>query len=604
MHLILFFTLIIFANAKTCSNHDGCSGDSISDTSLTCNGGERCCKDTRFTCTGNSCTVIIKGGGHDQFRGGIIYAMDSTALVLKCQATGQRKCKNAKIFCPMAGNCICEGCPSNAKMYCPTGVTCSGGSATIINMDKYICKGTGSNMYCPDIDESIETCGTQEECTSLIWGVNYLSMSCKNSTGHYNRPRCPYYYQDRYDNIIYNHVNVTVTQYEDAAAPLEDLCKESIPPSNKLVKSRNRAFQIKSWNVGCEKRKNTLDKCKKACNNGCCGSTCASNSCSGGGCCTASKNICIEACKWMWSPQVYNITQYINVTNQTKIINRTRWLNKTITTYKNRTRWFNRTITTYKNRTRWLNKTRFINKTIWVNKTRNVTNILNRTRWFNKTRNVTNILNRTRWVNKTRNVTKIINRTRWFNRTRNITKIINRTRWFNRTKQINVTKFFNRTRWFNKTRNVTKIINKTMYIEKIINVTSWTNKTKYVDKIRWINKTNTTSASFIPTKIPEKIQNTTQTNSPQTASDFFIWGCCFVIGFVGGCLFSYVVFRVYERFSSYFDCCDLAMAAAPSPEPSPRRRTKKIEIQIHPRVNTLRKRSMSNSPKNLKKVEI
>ena len=87
-------------------------------------------------------------------------------LVLKCQATGQRKCKNAKIFCPMAGNCICEGCPSNAKMYCPTGVTCSGGSATIINMDKYICKGTGSNMYCPDIDESIETCGTHK--TSVL----------------------------------------------------------------------------------------------------------------------------------------------------------------------------------------------------------------------------------------------------------------------------------------------------------------------------------------------------------------------------------------------------------------------------------------------------
>ena len=144
----LYFSLwVVQVTSKSCSGHDGCSGDFISDSSLTCNGGERCCKDTKFTCTGNSCTVQIKGGGHDQFRGGIIYAMDSTALVLKCSATGSRDCKNAKIFCPMAGNCICETCPSNAKMYCPTGVTCSAGGATLINMDKYICKGTGSNMY-------------------------------------------------------------------------------------------------------------------------------------------------------------------------------------------------------------------------------------------------------------------------------------------------------------------------------------------------------------------------------------------------------------------------------------------------------------------------
>ena len=60
MNILIFLLLLSWAHAKTCSNHDGCSGDSISDTSLTCNGGERCCKDTRFTCTANSCTVIIK----------------------------------------------------------------------------------------------------------------------------------------------------------------------------------------------------------------------------------------------------------------------------------------------------------------------------------------------------------------------------------------------------------------------------------------------------------------------------------------------------------------------------------------------------------------
>ena len=290
---ILLLTFIIHVSGKSCSGHDGCSNQYISDTSLTCNGGERCCKDTRFTCTGSSCTVTIKGGGHDQFRGGIIYAMDSTALILKCSASGSRDCKNAKIYCPMSGNCICQTCPSNAKMYCPENVLCTPGGAELINMNKYICKGTGSNMYCDDIEASIEYCPSgQTNCASIIWGVNHVSMTCKKGNT-YIRPLCPYYYQDRYDNVIYHQINVTVTEHEDAALPLEELCKESIPPKSKLIKSRNRGFQINSWNKGCEKRKSTLTKCKTACNNGCCGTTCASNSCSGGGCCTASKNICI-----------------------------------------------------------------------------------------------------------------------------------------------------------------------------------------------------------------------------------------------------------------------------------------------------------------------
>ena len=118
---------------------------------------------------------------------------------------------------------------------------------------------------------------------------------------------------------------VVEAEHEDAALPLEELCKKSIPPQTKLLKRNNRAFQIKSWNVGCEKRKSTLDKCKTACNNGCCGTTCASNSCSGGGCCTASKNICKEACNFMFDPQTYNVINVYN--NITQIINKTKWIN-------------------------------------------------------------------------------------------------------------------------------------------------------------------------------------------------------------------------------------------------------------------------------------
>ena len=39
------------------------------------------------------------------------------------------------------------------------------------------------------------------------------------------------------------------------AQPFIDLCINSLPPKNSLEKSKNRAFQILSWNSGCEKKK-------------------------------------------------------------------------------------------------------------------------------------------------------------------------------------------------------------------------------------------------------------------------------------------------------------------------------------------------------------
>ena len=115
--ILLIFTLIINVYGKSCSGHDGCKGIDMADTSLTCNGGERCCKDSTFTCTGNPCTVTITGGGHDQFRGSTILAMSANSLLLKCTASGQRTCKSARIYCPMSGTCTCQSCPSSATMY-------------------------------------------------------------------------------------------------------------------------------------------------------------------------------------------------------------------------------------------------------------------------------------------------------------------------------------------------------------------------------------------------------------------------------------------------------------------------------------------------------
>ena len=472
MFRLVIFTLILYRIvAKSCSGHDGCKNQVFTDHSLTCNGGERCCKNVAMTCTsGMACDVKIKGGGHDQFQDSEVFAQEATSLDVSCAAGGLRECKNTKIFCPTtAGStCKCTGCVSSTKMYCPHGVTCTSGGATLVNMNKYFCKGTGSNVYCNDPTYKISmTCPSNvpDVCISTVMSGSHYSVTCAKGTS-YERPRCPEYYQDRYDNVKYHQINVT--RYEDAALPLEQLCKASIPPKDQLLRPKNRGFQINSWNSGCQKRKETLSDCKAACRSpqGCCGSTCAWNHCSGGSCCSASSMICQSACDFMFSPQVYNVIPYINVTNKTRWINTTRYIN--------RTRWIN--TTRYINTTRWINTTRYINTTRWINTTRYI-----RTRWINTTR----YINRTRWINTTR----YINRTRWINTTRHI----NRTRW------INTTRHINRTRWFNRTidkyiyKNKTRWVNLTVYRYNYTNKTRWVNLTvyryNYTNKTRWINRT-------------------------------------------------------------------------------------------------------------------
>lgn len=211
------------------------------------------------------------------------------------------------------------------------------------------------------------------------WG-NYA-----NEANTYIIPVRHYTLESRYENkTIINYQNETVIVYQnktiniDAAQPLVDLCINSIQPKNQLQKSNNRAFQIKSWNMGCEKREDTLLKCKSACNSpqGCCGITCQSNSCSGGGCCAASKAICKEACKFYFSPEAYNIitlyenkTRYINITNYLDIT-RYRDVIRNITRYNNVTRYSNITNEFINYITRYINKTRYYDK--WINKTNTI----------------------------------------------------------------------------------------------------------------------------------------------------------------------------------------------------------------------------------------
>ena len=79
-------------------------------------------------------------------------------------------------------------------------------------------------------------------------------------------------------------------------------------PTQSLPKSGNGNFQWKSWKTGCMHgfKASTVVGCRDDCGapDGCCGGgggtgypVCQSNSCSGGGCCTASKQICRAACE-------------------------------------------------------------------------------------------------------------------------------------------------------------------------------------------------------------------------------------------------------------------------------------------------------------------
>ena len=371
MLFILLLLLLSTANAiKYCSGHDGCKNLVLNDNDLRCSGGERCCKNVNMYCTsGSTCSVYIGGGGHDQFQDSEVFAQEAASFELSCLASGLRECQNTKIFCPMGQNavCKCTNCPSSAKMYCPPGASCTAGGATLVNMNEYICKGSGSQVYCEDPTYSIDFCSNtvDSNCISVISQQTYVAARCKNTAGQYKRPKCPQYYQGKADNIVYHNVTryINVTINEDAALPLEQLCKASVPPKDTLARPRTRGFQINSWNTGCEKKKPTLDQCKSACASpqGCCGSTCAWNSCSGGSCCAASRDICQKACNFMFDPQVYNIIPYINVTNVTRFINRT------VLQYLNRTRYIN--VTRFINQTRYVNVNRYINRTTYVNRT-------------------------------------------------------------------------------------------------------------------------------------------------------------------------------------------------------------------------------------------
>lgn len=342
MRWLVLVCLLVPVGATFCSGHDGCKGTSVSHGSLTCNGGERCCKDMRFTCTDSYCTVTITGSGHDQFRGSTVFAMDATWFTLKCTASGSRDCKSAKIYCPMAGTCKCHGCPSSATMYCPEGVSCIGGGATVVHMTDYVCKGTGSNMYCEDIDSSITNCPSgSDKCASLIWNGAYIAKSCKTSSNIYTRPKCPQYYQYKYDNPVYNYVNIT------------NVTQKTVYNIVNQTRYTNRTRYINQTRY-------------------------------------------VNQTRYINETRYVNETRYINRTryvNRTRYIDEIRYINQT--RYTNKIRYINRTRYVveyiekirYKDKVRYRDEIRYIDKIKYHDKIRwnDTYRYFNRTRWQNRT---------------------------------------------------------------------------------------------------------------------------------------------------------------------------------------------------------------------------
>ena len=137
---ILLFLLYIFNTTstltKSCTGHDGCKNEEwIGSYEVTCNGGERVCRNTVLKCGRESCKIKVKGGGHDAYQNSIVYAQNikkGGTFKLSCKATGSRQCKNNIIYCPreIGTECICESCHKSTIMYYKYGTKYTGGGAT------------------------------------------------------------------------------------------------------------------------------------------------------------------------------------------------------------------------------------------------------------------------------------------------------------------------------------------------------------------------------------------------------------------------------------------------------------------------------------------
>lgn len=144
----------------------------------------------------------------------------------------------------------------------------------------------------------------------------------------------------------------------------------------------------------------------------------------------------------------------------------------------------------------------------------------------------------------------------------------------------------NRTRWFNKTKFI------------IHNVTNITNKTLWVYRTKYVNKTNDIQVNNY-SRYNKSNNETSNSDSVPTMNMYQFW-IMVIIAWVVGFFCGGTAYHTLSGYiSAYLECfnCVQSIDLPENPRSRSPERNKRVELRDR-RVETLRKRSLSNSPKN------
>ena len=515
---------------ETCKGHDACKKNEwIGSYNIVCKNGERLCQETILKCGRESCTITIKGSGHDNYHDSIVYAQNIRAggtFELTCSSTGNRQCRNNVIYCPREEQttCKCTNCHSTTIMYYKQGISISSGGATLkrIYDGPTRCEGRVTCRF----DSVISYYDySSTPYNSRMMGYTSTSTSAYNYI-YYTKYGAPLQFihtiSENYSSLSYTNGGYTIINYVDTYGSSPKFCRGRDYENNLeyyVYRPTCRNYQYGNpydgfWVLG-EPAKSCTDACLDY--NMTCNKQMHLNHLVEINTTDKLNNLLTRfhvSCEtytseWLNGKRtpVYNtLTRQCILSNTTRtgtnwFCNEPPWSNggadenkrrlcwcaptttkpmiqceQNITNLVNVTRWVNRT------KLRYINRTRYVNETRWINRTR----YINETRWINRTRYLW--INRTRYINETRY--RWINRTRYMNKTRSqiynvkdIVHYINRTRWTNYTwyNVIDIVHYINRTRWVNYTwYNV---------IDKVVDIVRYINTTRIIEKMNCTNNT-------------------------------------------------------------------------------------------------------------------
>lgn len=502
---------------KSCTGHDGCKNDEwVGSYDITCNGGERICHNTVLKCGRESCSIKVKGGGHDAYQKSIVYAQNikkGGKFKLSCKSTGSRECRDNIIYCPreVGTECECENCHSSTIMYYKYGTRYISGGATIKRYwdEPVVCDG---KIVC-DVDKRTNDL---DYGSYAYWQYIYHYTSVSNSytlytdiNGNTLQDFSMFIAEDykswSYKSLAGQNPSYTyeLINYTQIYGTMGKICRRrSYDDPTKYYAYRGYCDKYKYgdpyegfWILG-----EPAQSCTDACINY--NMTCdkqqhlnhlpeLENGPDFGGILHRFNATCdsytIEYQYGKRTP-VYNaLTRECVLSNASRTGNN--W-------YCNEPPWTNGVADEDKRRLCWCAPT--------TTKPQKICDV-NRTRWINTTR----YINTTRWIDK-----EMI---KWVD----IRRYINITRWNDKIR------WKNNTHWINKT----NIINKTIISYKI----------RYIDKIRWKNETMIVSNKYIYSQNHTEIDKETQNSIifGLTNQDIII-----LSGSMGGIAFLFCMFYI------------------------------------------------------------